>query len=215
MHTSSLVELQLEKDIKNLSSIELKVWICNDCHNTHFEFIPPNFSFHNTGRCTNCYKSDEISNPYINHLILEKGDHANNDYGLIIRNSVPSDVLEYMKNGNKERFFFSLFEGDNIYKLATEGKIHHLITERRMENEWKMKMGELPRMCKSSIDINFNIENDILVDVLNDSNIPGLSHAAEEKGKIAIHIVDSWTLDSAIKVKSICSEFGYECFIVE
>ncbi len=83
------------------------------------------------------------------------------------------------------------------------------------EDEWKMKMDELPTMYKDSIKIEFDIENDVLTDVLNDNNILGLSHASEEKGKIALHVVDDWTLDSAITVKSICQEFGYQCFIVE
>lgn len=59
--------------------------------------------------------------------------------------------------------------------------------------------------------IDYDIENDELVDVLNNADILGLCLAVEEYcGFVRLYIVDSYTHESDAVVEGLCSEFGYD-----
>lgn len=54
----------------------------------------------------------------------------------------------------------------------------------------------------------YDIENDELCDVLNDSPINGLSFASIHQGELDLYVVDGWTENSLKEVKNLSDEFG-------
>ena len=63
--------------------------------------------------------------------------------------------------------------------------------------------------------IKYDIENDELVDVLNDSGITGLSFAFLESGLIKVFTLPGFTPEAATEVRSACNDFGYDCKFIE
>ncbi len=63
--------------------------------------------------------------------------------------------------------------------------------------------------------IKYDIENDEIVDVLNDSGVTGLSFAFQEMGMIKVFTLPGFTPEAATDVRSVCSDFGYDCKFIE
>lgn len=61
--------------------------------------------------------------------------------------------------------------------------------------------------------IDYDLENDDIIDVLNDSNISGLSFASLVHGKVVLYVVDKWCQSSKDLVDEVCNDFGYECYV--
>lgn len=60
----------------SLSPTELTTFYCETCHDRlakETECRPTNPFYENSGRCTNCNRGEEVSNPYINQFLNERG----------------------------------------------------------------------------------------------------------------------------------------------
>lgn len=113
-----------------------------------------------------------------------------------------------------------------IMRAVRELKMAEELTERNKK--------QMPKLNKNFITegnpirrqelIQYDIEKDELLDVLNDNEIQGLSFAAmhqtiDETGnirtedKVVLFVVHGWNEASHELVKGICRDFGYECFV--
>jgi len=72
---------ELKTKIETLDEKKLSFWVCKDCLNIS-ELDLFKYYFYRSGYCTKCGSIAELSNPYINTLILECTGKAKEEFSV-------------------------------------------------------------------------------------------------------------------------------------